>query len=254
MVKIANASLLSDLELQREQELAEARAIQIGMLPQGALRTADAAICYSFHPFHEVGGDFLDFFTLTDGAIGIYLGDVAGKGLPAALYTALAVGTLRGVHKTGTPPSSVLSLLNRRVTLRGVTPRYAAVQYACLDPRTGILRIASAGDDGARAAVGTGKSGAGSSWHPTRNVSRNRIRQRDGAIAMRRLGNFSERWILRGAEFRGRILSVLEVCENSRENSPEEILQQLTEAVVSYSCGRPQQDDRTAAILRYIGK
>jgi serine phosphatase RsbU (regulator of sigma subunit) len=48
--------------------------------------------------------------------------------------------------------------------------------------------------------------------------------------------------------------SVLEVCENSRENSPEEALQQLTEAVVSYSCGRPQQDDRTAAILRYIGK
>ncbi len=110
--------------------------------------SARAAICYSFHPFHEVGGDFLDFFTLTDGAIGIYLGDVAGKGLPAALYTALAVGTLRGVHKTGTPPSSVLSLLNRRVTLRGVTPRYAAVQYACLDPRTGILRIASAGMTG----------------------------------------------------------------------------------------------------------
>jgi hypothetical protein len=37
-------------------------------------------------------------------------------------------------------------------------------------------------------------------------------------------------------------------------NSPEEALQQLTEAVVSYSCGRPQPDDRSAAILRYIGK
>jgi hypothetical protein len=49
------------------------------MLPQGALRTADAAICYSFHPLYEVGGDFLDSFTLTDGAIEIYLGDVTGK-------------------------------------------------------------------------------------------------------------------------------------------------------------------------------
>ena len=70
-------------------------------------------------------------------------------------------------------------------------------------------------------------------------------------------------------EFFG-IESELEVCGNSRENSPEKILQQLTKAeqphpalgkritvlptVVSYSCGRPQQDDRTAAILRYIGK
>jgi hypothetical protein len=121
MVTIANASLLSDLELQREQELAEARAIQIGMLPQGALRTA----------------------------------------------------------------------------------------------------------------------------------------KRNGAIATRRLGNFSERWILRGAEFRGRILwhgKRTRGVQNSRENSPEEILQQLTEAVVSYSCGRPQQNDRTAAILGYLAK
>src|SRR6266700_3708981 len=132
MATIANVSFLSDLELQREQELAEARAIQMGMLPQGPLRTVDTTICYSFHPFHEVGGDFLDFFTLTDGAIGIYLGDVTGKGLPAALYAALAVGTLRGVHKTGKPPASVLNVLNRRVILRGATPRYAAVQYACL--------------------------------------------------------------------------------------------------------------------------
>ena len=85
MVTIVNASLWPDLELPREQELAEARAIQIGMLPQGALRAADAAICYSFHPFHEVGGDSLDFFTLTDGALGVYPGDVTGKGLPAAL-------------------------------------------------------------------------------------------------------------------------------------------------------------------------
>ena len=56
MATIANASLWPDLELQREQELAKARAIQIGMLPPGELRTADAAIC----------GGFLDFLTLTD--------------------------------------------------------------------------------------------------------------------------------------------------------------------------------------------
>ncbi len=65
----------------------------MGMLPQGALRTADVTVCYQFRPFHEVGVGFLDFFPLTDGVIGIYLGDVTGKELPAALYAALAVGT-----------------------------------------------------------------------------------------------------------------------------------------------------------------
>jgi phosphoserine phosphatase RsbU/P len=149
MVTVAKTSLLNDLQSQREQELREARAIQAGMLPQGPLRTADATNCYEFQPFYEVGGDFLDFFKLTDGVIGIYLGDVTGKGPPAALYAALAVGTLRGVHKTGTPPATVLSTVNRRVLLRGVSsPRYAAVQYACFDPRTGVLRIANAGMTG----------------------------------------------------------------------------------------------------------
>ena len=125
MVTIAKGAVLSELEAQWEQELAEARAIQLGMLPHGPLRTEDVSVCYEFQPFHEVG-DFLDFFTLTDGTIGIDLGDVTGKRLPAA----------------------VLRTVNRRVILRGVSPRYAAVQYGCLDPRTGIPQIASAGMSG----------------------------------------------------------------------------------------------------------
>ena len=82
------------------------------MMPRGTLETADVTVCYDFQPFHEVGGDFLDFFQPSDQTIEIYLGDVTGKGLPAALYAALGVGTLRGVHKTGTDPAVALSRLN----------------------------------------------------------------------------------------------------------------------------------------------
>ena len=94
-VTIANASLLNDLESARAGAGGSSRDSD-----GSALRTADVTVCYQFQPFHEVGGDFLDFFTPTDGVIGICLGDVTGKGkgLPAALYAALAVRTLRGVH------------------------------------------------------------------------------------------------------------------------------------------------------------
>ena len=61
MAPVAKASLLSDLESQREQELAEALAIQVGMLPHGSVRTVDTTTCHEFQPFYEVGGDFLDF-------------------------------------------------------------------------------------------------------------------------------------------------------------------------------------------------
>src|SRR5438552_11879689 len=115
-----------NIEKLREEELEEARAIQSVMLPEQALRAGGVRISHEFQPIAAVGGDFLDYFRLSDGTVGLYLGDVSGKGLPAAMYAALAVGTLRGVHKTGQQPDSVLALLNKRLTIRGVPRRYAA--------------------------------------------------------------------------------------------------------------------------------
>src|ERR1700745_3096523 len=137
-----------DIERLCEEELEEARAIQSVMLPEQALCVGGVRISHEFQPIAAVGGDFLDYFQLSDGTIGLYLGDVSGKGLPAAMYAALAVGTLRGVHKTGQSPANVLSTLNRRLMLRGASRRHAAMQYALFDPRTREMQIASAGMPG----------------------------------------------------------------------------------------------------------
>ncbi|HKM67543.1 MAG TPA: SpoIIE family protein phosphatase [Candidatus Acidoferrum sp.] len=102
-------SELRSIEKLREQDLEEARVIQNVMLPAQPLRVAGVTISHEFQPVTEVGGDYLDYFKLSDDNIGLYIGDVSGKGLPAALYAALAVGTLRGVHKTGMAPQRVLS-------------------------------------------------------------------------------------------------------------------------------------------------
>ena len=148
MIGTLVSSETATIESLRETELQEARAIQRAMLASEKLQTSEITIESEFQPVTEVGGDFLDYFLLSDGTAGLYLGDVTGKGLPAALFAALAVGTLRGVHKTGTAPSTVLAMLNKRMLLKSVTVRYAAVQYAHLDPRTGVLQIASAGMHG----------------------------------------------------------------------------------------------------------
>ena len=132
----------------REQDLEEARTIQGVMLPSQPLRSPTVTISHEFQPAMEVGGDYLDYFSLSDGTIGIYIGDVSGKGLPAALYAALAVGTLRGIHKTGQHPSRVLYLLNQRLLLRGIPGRHTAIQYAIFHPSTAEMCIASAGMPG----------------------------------------------------------------------------------------------------------
>jgi serine phosphatase RsbU (regulator of sigma subunit) len=95
---------IPDIAKLREQDLEEARIIQDVMLPAHPLREGRVTISHALEPMLEVGGDCLDYFLLSDGKIGLYVGDVSGKGLPAALYAALAVGTLRGIHKTGMPP------------------------------------------------------------------------------------------------------------------------------------------------------
>jgi sigma-B regulation protein RsbU (phosphoserine phosphatase) len=136
---------LHGIERLREEELEEARTIQAVMLPAESLRTKLVTISHEFQPVSVVGGDFLDYFELLDGTIGLYLCDVSGKGLSAALYAALAVGTLRGVHKTGASPSDTLATFNRRLMIRGMPRHHAAIQYAVFDPRSGELHIASAG-------------------------------------------------------------------------------------------------------------
>ena len=123
----------------------EAVMIQKLLLPREPLRDANFEVTYLVRSFSEVGGDFLDYFLLSDGKVGIYLGDVVGKGLPAAMYAALAAGGMRAIHKTGENPSAVLELFNRRLRVRPVPGRYCATQYAVFDPATLVLHLANAG-------------------------------------------------------------------------------------------------------------
>jgi len=126
-------------------EREEARQIQYSLLPAGSLVGSSYEIAFRFSPYAGVGGDFADFFELPDGNVGLYVGDVVGKGLPAALYAALVMGLLRGLHKTGSGTAESLELLNKRMLVRPVTGRYATTLFANFDPATRLLTFSNAG-------------------------------------------------------------------------------------------------------------
>jgi sigma-B regulation protein RsbU (phosphoserine phosphatase) len=128
-----------------ELESIEAREIQQSLLPAGTLQGPSFEIAYRFSPFAGVGGDFADFFELPDGQAGLYVGDVVGKGLPAALYAALVMGMLRGLHKTGADTATSLGELNKRMLVRPVAGRYAATLFALFDPSSRKLTFSNAG-------------------------------------------------------------------------------------------------------------
>ena len=128
-----------------ELEHEEAMQIQRSLLPAGPLLGSTFEVFYRFLPYGEVGGDFADFFTLPDGQTGLYIGDVVGKGLPAAMYAALVMGMMRGIHKSGLGAAEALALLNQRMIVRPVPGRYAATLYAIFDPETRELTFSNAG-------------------------------------------------------------------------------------------------------------
>lgn len=240
------------LEKLREEELEEARAIQSVMLPAGPLETGCITISHEFQPMAAVGGDFLDYFTLPDGHVGLYLGDVSGKGLPAALYAALAVGTLRGVHKTGTPAHEVLAMLNRRLVLRGIPRRYTTVQYAVFDPQTREMRIASAGmagpvhlcRNGCRV---LGLSGIPPGLFPATSYESTTIRLAPGDSVFFCTDGLTDAANARGEQFGPERLVAL--CKKYRFAPASQFLQSVFATLESFMRGCEQQDDMTATLF-----
>lgn len=244
------------IEKLREEELEEARAIQSVMLPEQALRAGGVRISHEFQPIAGVGGDFLDYFQLSDGTIGLYLGDVSGKGLPAAMYAALAVGTLRGVHKTGQPPCSVLSTLNRRLLVRGVPRRYSATQYAVFDPLSRQMHIAGAGIPGPFHVSSRGcrileVPGIPPGLFESAAYEMCTITLEPGDFVLFCTDGITDAFNMEDEVFG--MSSIQKICETSSYDAPAGLLGRVFAAVATHTRGREQNDDMTAAVFQYEG-
>lgn len=225
-------------------------------MPAESLRAGGVMISHAFQPIAAVGGDFLDYFELTDGSIGLYLGDVSGKGLPAALYAALAVGTLRGVHKTGTTPHDVLATLNRRLMIRGMPRRHAAMQYGVFDPRTRELQVTSAGMPGPFHLYADGcrsleLNGIPPGLFPTASYESLTLQLQPGDAVLFCTDGITDAFDRDGEQFG--IERLQELCDAHRPVSPTELLGRVFAAVKTFSRGREQHDDMAAALFHFCG-
>jgi sigma-B regulation protein RsbU (phosphoserine phosphatase) len=126
-------------------ELEVAREIQLAMLPAGTLRAADVEICGLTRPANTVGGDFYDVLPLADGRLILTLGDVAGKGSPAALLMALLLAVLRTLVDEGLEAPDLMRRLNLQICRHSPGSRFITLFYAEYSPSTGRLVYVNAG-------------------------------------------------------------------------------------------------------------
>jgi phosphoserine phosphatase RsbU/P len=240
-----------------EYEREEARQIQLSLLPAGPLATSSFEIAYRFSPFGGVGGDFADFFTLPDGQLGLYMGDVVGKGLSAALYAALVMGLLRGIHKQGTDSAAALALLNKRMIVRPVVGRFAATLYALFDPTSGKLTFSNAGlplpllaSKAGCTAVGEG--GLPSGLFPNASYDKYSVQLSPGDAVLFASDGLHELRDRYDEDFSRERLS--EVWKQCYKKSADESLGFLFEEARLFSeDGSEQRDDITALVLRVAG-
>jgi sigma-B regulation protein RsbU (phosphoserine phosphatase) len=132
-----NLALKGDLEV--------ARQIQFGLLPFEPYERAGVAIQASMRPANTVGGDYFDIVELARGRLAIVIGDVAGKGMPAALLMALLQGSLRTLLTAGLHGRELLTALNAHLVANIPPNRLVTLFYGELDPENGEIRYINAG-------------------------------------------------------------------------------------------------------------
>jgi serine phosphatase RsbU (regulator of sigma subunit)/predicted ester cyclase len=130
-----------------EQELLVARRIQQASLPKEVPQIEGWHISPFYEPAKEVGGDFYDFHLLSDGRLGLVVGDATGKGVPAALVMSTTCGMLRLAAQSYFSPGEMLYHVNEALFPYIPPNMFVTCFYGVLDPKSGRFTYANAGHD-----------------------------------------------------------------------------------------------------------
>jgi len=130
-----------------KHELNVARDIQRAMLPAGTLTVGAIEAHGETQPANTVGGDFYDILPRLDGQVLVILGDVAGKGTPAALLMALFLAMTRTLLDEALPPAALALRLNEQLMRHSPRSRFITAFIGLFDPRTSAVRYVNAGQN-----------------------------------------------------------------------------------------------------------
>jgi sigma-B regulation protein RsbU (phosphoserine phosphatase) len=147
-IAIENAQLYEQIARQEkrlERDLAMARQLQFRLLPPSLPKLENLDIAAKFVPARAIGGDLYDFVNYSMSRTAIVIGDVSGKGAPAAIYAALVSGILRSHAPIEPGPAEMLSAVNFSLGERRIESQFVSLIYAVWDDRNRTLQVANSG-------------------------------------------------------------------------------------------------------------
>ncbi|MFA6239451.1 MAG: SpoIIE family protein phosphatase [Candidatus Hydrogenedentales bacterium] len=244
-----------------QRELDVAARIQQAILPQTFPPFPDRSefeIYAEMIPARQIGGDFYDFFFISEHRLGIVIGDVAGKGMPAALFMAVCRTLLKATAVTGMTPGDCLRHVNTLVCADNGAGLFVTLVYGILDTRTGIVEYSIAGhlppilighEGAVRELPRTGGLVLGVAEDAAYETDTIKLQPREGLLLY--TDGVSE------AMDEGHTLfsepRLMETVTGLQSLPPDVLIKGVVSEVRVFTDGHPQSDDITLLAMRYLG-
>ena len=253
---LENARLhLQALEKERlEREMHLASEIQRQILPKGAPSVPGFDLVGWYRPARQVGGDYYDLFPVRGGRIGLVVGDVSGKGMPAALMVSTLHSALRLLFDHLEFGPVLLERLNRHIVESSASNKFITMLLAEMDPRTGVLHYMNAGHnpgillrhDGSVDQLGAGGLPLG--LMPAARFQSRALTLEPGDLLCIYTDGITEAESQDEEEFgMGRLIDLL---RRERHRPLQELIEVIPQLVGEHSQGLPQGDDQTLVLMR----
>ncbi len=264
-VAIENARLYETVranEIRLEKEMHFAQRVQAALLPVGLpKRMKGVEVGARFAPARELGGDFHDFLSPEPNMLAVALGDVSGKGVPAALYSVFAAELIRGrtfrrrylPDRSG--PANVLSSVNTILHQRQLEEYYCTLCYAIFDLKRRVVTLANSGLPYPIRASAEGVSQIELPGVPLGSFQGSSYDELTYALHAGDLFVFcsdgvSEAMNVNGEEFGSARL--IEIVERARQLPPRALVNAIFDAVEVFREGAPTNDDMTAVAVKIV--
>ena len=241
-----------------DRDLSIAREIQMGILPSdlsSCTRGTGLDIHAMIEPARQVGGDLYDVLRVGDDRVVVTIGDVSGKGIPAALFMAVTITLMRTMARQYKQPDEILRHLNSELVAQNPQGMFVTITCLVFDVRTGRVTVASAGHNPLvilrphqPPQFGFSSSGAMAALFPTLDITCESMTLAPDDTVVLYTDGVTEAFNRQREPFGDQRL--LESLGHTRQNAAD-IVRSLVQAVRNHAAGAPQSDDITVVAVRY---
>ncbi len=239
-----------------ERDLLAAREVQMGLLPAQLPAVAGYEFAATAMPAREVAGDLYDFIRLDPAHYGISIGDVSGKGLPAALLMAHIQGSVRDVAHEATDAGTCVTMLNQRLVVTTAPEKFVTLVYGVLDAQEHVFRYCNAGHNPPYHVAASGAvtelpaGGTILGIVDGMEYTQESIAFAPGDTLVLYTDGISE-----AMNARKELLGddrLREICAEQRGMSAMTVREAILDAVMKHQGGEPAADDMTVLVIRRL--